>query len=120
MNCVLCSTLTPPSQVEAAAYSGHSLLLLGHGDETLLSQNAISELYLNAHETCHEKIIRAVALAISLLFVERKKPQETTIEMLLRDRDAIIRYGGMHAIGLAYAGTANQSSCQTSPSCGSL
>jgi len=25
----------------------------------------------------------------------------------LRDRDAIIRYGGMHAIGLAYAGTAN-------------
>ena len=91
---------------EAAAY-GIGLLLLGHGDETLLSQNAISELYSYAHETCHEKIIRAVALAISLIVCGKEKAAETTIEMLLRDRDAIIRYGGMHAIGLAYAGTAN-------------
>ena len=41
---------------------------------------------------------------------------ETTIEMLLRDRDAIIR-GGMHAIGLAHAGTDNQA-VKASPSCG--
>jgi 26S proteasome regulatory subunit N2 len=91
---------------EAAAY-GIGLILLGHGDESLLCRTAVSELYSYAHETSHEKIIRASALAISLVFCGKEKAAEPTIELLLRDRDAIIRYGGMHAIGLAYAGTAS-------------
>jgi len=91
---------------EAAAY-GIGLILLGHGDKTSLSRNAISELYAYAHETSHEKIIRGVAIAISLIVLGEEKAAEPTIELLCRDRDAIIRYGGMHAIGLAYAGTAN-------------
>jgi 26S proteasome regulatory subunit N2 len=91
---------------EAAAY-GIGLILLGHGDESSLSRNAISELFAYAHETSHEKIIRGVALAISLIVLGKEKAAEPTIELLCRDRDAIIRYGGMHAIGLAYAGTAN-------------
>jgi len=91
---------------EAAAY-GIGLVLLGRGDEALLCKTAISEMFSYAHETSHEKIIRAAALAISLIFCGKEKNAEPTIELLLRDRDAIIRYGGVYAIGLAYAGTAN-------------
>ncbi|EGB05696.1 hypothetical protein AURANDRAFT_54482 [Aureococcus anophagefferens] len=91
---------------EAAAY-GMGLVMLGHGGDTNTSQNAISELYAYAHETAHEKIIRGVALAIGLIVLGKESAAEPTIQLLCRDRDAIIRYGGMHAIGLAYAGTGN-------------
>ena len=91
---------------EAAAY-GIGLILLGHGDGTAFSKNVISELYAYAHETAHEKIIRGVALSIGLIVLGKDSAAEPTIELLCRDRDAIIRYGGMYAIGLAYAGTGN-------------
>ncbi len=91
---------------EAAAY-GIGLLLAGHGTQTKLSRLATSELLSYAHETAHEKIIRSIVLSLALIVFGQENLAEPIIEQLCRDRDAIIRYGGMYAIGLAYAGTAH-------------
>lgn len=37
----------------------------------------------------------------------REEAAEGTIEQLSRDRDPILRYGAMYAIGMAYCGTSN-------------
>mmetsp|Transcript_28178 Transcript_28178/g.87184 ORF Transcript_28178/g.87184 Transcript_28178/m.87184 type:complete len:682 (-) Transcript_28178:2-2047(-) len=101
------SVLTFDSAVagEAAAY-GIGLLLAGHGTQTQLSRSAISELLSYAHETTHEKIIRSTVLSLAIILFGQEQLAEPIIEELCHDRDAIIRYGGMYAIGLAYAGTA--------------
>jgi len=91
---------------EAAAY-GIGLLLAGHGTHTQLARSATSELLTYAHETAHEKIIRSTVLSLALIVFGQEHLAEPVIEQLCRDRDAIIRYGGMYAIGLAYAGTAH-------------
>lgn len=62
-----------------------------------------------AHDTQHEKIIRGLAMAIALVHYGQEENAEPLIEQLSRDRDPILRYGAMFAIGLAYAGTANNS-----------
>lgn len=37
----------------------------------------------------------------------QEEAAEGTIEQLSRDRDPILRYGAMYAIGMAYCGTSN-------------
>mmetsp|Transcript_12367 Transcript_12367/g.39581 ORF Transcript_12367/g.39581 Transcript_12367/m.39581 type:complete len:421 (-) Transcript_12367:62-1324(-) len=37
----------------------------------------------------------------------QEEAADTLIEQLCRDKDPLLRYGGMYAIGMAYAGTAN-------------
>lgn len=37
----------------------------------------------------------------------QEEAAEGTIEQLARDRDPILRYGAMYAIGMAYCGTSN-------------
>jgi len=93
---------------EAAAY-GIGLLLAGHGcsDESPLAQAAVTELLNYARETAHEKIIRGLVLAVAIIVFGQEEAADSVIEQLCRDRDAIVRYGGTYAIGLAYAGTAN-------------
>lgn len=93
---------------EAAAY-GIGLLLAGHGcsESSPLASAAVTELLAYAHETAHEKIIRGLVLALALIVFGQESAAEPVIEQLCRDRDAIVRYGGAYAIGLAYAGTAN-------------
>jgi len=71
------------------------------------SEKAISEMLAYAHETQHEKIIRGLAMGISLVMYGREEGAETLIHQLLLDKDPILRYGAMYTIGLAYAGTAN-------------
>lgn len=109
-----------------------------------------------AHDTQHEKIIRAcfdsllpvqlelmvcgsesvrcvggLAMGVAMLVYGREEQADVLIEQLLRDKvrlhlppklaltccvivlataqDPLLRYGGMHAIGMAYVGTGNNS-----------
>ena len=65
------------------------------------------EMLAYSHDTQHEKIIRGLALGIALVMYGREEEADTLVEQMVRDQDAILRYGGMYAIGLAYRGTAN-------------
>ncbi|CBZ52697.1 Proteasome/cyclosome repeat family protein,related [Neospora caninum Liverpool] len=73
---------------EAAAL-GAGLLLLGSANAP-----AVAELLAYAQDTQHEKIRRACGIAIALL---------------IKESDALIRYGGMFTIAMAYCATANSS-----------
>ena len=86
---------------EASGYA-MGLVMLGTG-----SERAVEEMLQYAHETQHEKIIRGLAIGISLLFYGKEEMAEAMIDTLLADKDAILRYGGVYTIALAYAGTAN-------------
>lgn len=86
---------------EASGYA-MGLIMLGTG-----SERAVEEMLQYAHETQHEKIIRGLAIGIALLFYGKEEKAEAMIDTLLADKDAILRYGGVYTIALAYAGTAN-------------
>eukprot|EP00903_Cladosiphon_okamuranus_P016673 g15374.t1 len=91
---------------EAAAYA-IGLTMLGKGGTTPESRNALEEMIAYAHDTAHEKIIRGLAMGIALTLYSQEEAAEGTIEQLSRDRDPIMRYGAMYAIGMAYCGTSN-------------
>ena len=82
------------------------LLMLGQS-ESPLAQNVMDDLLRVAHDTQHEKIIRALALSIAMMVYGKEESADVIIETLIRDRDPIIRYGGMFAIAMAYCGTAD-------------
>eukprot|EP00931_Biecheleriopsis_adriatica_P069524 TRINITY_DN4335_c0_g1_i6.p1 TRINITY_DN4335_c0_g1~~TRINITY_DN4335_c0_g1_i6.p1 ORF type:complete len:1069 (+),score=312.53 TRINITY_DN4335_c0_g1_i6:64-3270(+) len=84
---------------EAAAYA-IGLVMVGSA-----SEKAISELLAYAHDTQHEKIIRACAIALALMCFRKEEEAESLIQQMLLDKDAILRYGGCFAIALAYVGT---------------
>lgn len=48
-------------------------------------------------------------LACCFTTCSQEEAAEGTIEQLARDRDPILRYGAMYAIGMAYCGTSNNS-----------
>lgn len=60
-----------------------------------------------AHDTAHEKIIRGLAIGMALTQYGIEEEADELIDALTADKDPILRYGGMYAIGLAYAGTSN-------------
>lgn len=78
------------------------LVMLGSG-----SEKAIEEMIQYAHETQHEKIIRGVAMGLALLMYGREGAAQGLIEQLSKDDNAILRYGGMFTIAMAYCGTGN-------------
>ncbi|WFD29209.1 proteasome regulatory particle base subunit [Malassezia sp. CBS 17886] len=84
---------------EAAGYA-MGLVHLGTG-----SAQATSEMLQYAQETQHEKIIRGLAVGIALLNYGRTSAADGTIDVLMANKDAIMRYGGIYTIALAYAGT---------------
>merc|ERR1719379_2830153 len=86
---------------EAAGF-GIGLVMAGSGN-----QRAIQELMSYAHETQHEKIIRACAVSLALISMTREQEADELIYQMQIDKDSIIRYGGMLAVGLAYCGTSN-------------
>lgn len=86
---------------EAAGYA-IGLTMLGSKDA-----QAIEDLVTYAHDTQHEKIIRAIAMSLALIVYGAEESADTLIEQLSREKDAILRYGAMYCIGLAYAGTGN-------------
>eukprot|EP01133_Synstelium_polycarpum_P014174 gene14174-16710_t len=78
------------------------LVMLGTG-----SEKAIDEMLAYAHETQHEKIIRSLAMGLAFLMYGKEEGADVLIEQLITDKDPLLRYGGMYAIGLAYCGTGN-------------
>lgn len=84
------------------------LIMLGQS-HTPLAQSAIPDLLNYIHDTKHEKIIRALALSVAMMVYGKEESAEALIEQLTRDRDPIVRYGGMYAIAMAYVGTADNS-----------
>lgn len=88
---------------------GMGLLLLGQCDSDL-AQMVLPDLLNYLHDTSHEKIIRALSLAIAMMVYGKEESADTIIEQMLRDRDPIVRYGAMFAIATAYCGTADNAS----------
>ena len=88
---------------EAAGYA-MGLVMAGSGNEA-----AVRDLLTYAHETQHEKIVRACSVGLALITFEQEQAADATIAQMIHDSDAIIRYGGMFAIGMAYCGTSQNS-----------
>lgn len=85
------------------------LLMLGQSDSDV-AQASVSDLLTYIHDTSHEKIIRSLSLAVAMMTYGKEEAAEVIIEQLVRDRDPIVRYGGMYAIAMAYCGTGDNSS----------
>jgi len=84
---------------EATAYS-MGLVMLGSANETV-----IEEMLVHAGDSQHEKIIRALSVSLAMCMYGKEDAADTLIEQMVRSKDATMRYGGMFAIGCAYAGT---------------
>ena len=84
---------------EAAGYA-IGLVMAGSGHS-----GVVNDLLAYAHETQHEKIVRSCAVALALIHFEREQEADPVIAQMVNDSDAIVRYGGMFAIGMAYCGT---------------
>lgn len=88
---------------EAAGFA-IGLVMTGSGH-----QGVIRDLLSYAHETQHEKIVRACSVALALTVFGMEQEADPLIAQMVNDSDAIIRYGGMFAIGMAYCGTSQNS-----------
>ncbi|RYE95516.1 MAG: hypothetical protein EOO41_05580, partial [Methanobacteriota archaeon] len=89
---------------------GMGMLLAGRGAAWVcpgMDDPAATELLAQAHDTSHEKTIRGIALALAMMSYGLESDADMLIEQLRNDKDAVLRYGGMYAIGLAYVGTGN-------------
>lgn len=91
-----------------AAGLGIGILFLGRGASDTAG-TAVAELLAYAHETKHEKIIRGVSLGVALISFGQENDADVIIEQMVRDKDPIIRYGGMFTIALAYVGSGSNS-----------
>lgn len=60
-----------------------------------------------AQETQHEKILRGLAIGISLCMFGRQEESKTLVETLIMDKDPILRRSAMYTIAMAYCGTGN-------------
>lgn len=89
------------TQGEAAGY-GIGLIMTGHLDDNLLA-----ELIQSCEENSHEKIVRAISLAIAMMCFGQEENADVYIKSLIESKDHVVRYGGVLAIGMAYAGTGN-------------
>ncbi|RKP15249.1 armadillo-type protein, partial [Piptocephalis cylindrospora] len=82
---------------------GMGLLMLGYGDQG----DVVRDMLEYAHETQHEKIIRALGLSLALTQYGKEGLADPLIQELQADKDPLLRYGAMHMVGLAYCGTGN-------------
>ncbi|GLE09746.1 hypothetical protein PINS_up021586 [Pythium insidiosum] len=82
------------------------LVLLGAGSGARQGE-IVKDLLAYAHDTKHEKIIRGAMMGIALMMYETEEQADALIEQLLRDKDPLVRYGGIYATAMAYVGTSN-------------
>jgi len=88
---------------EAAAY-GMGLVMVGAADP-----ESIKTILDHIEDQKHEKIIRALSMALALQMYGKEEQADVLIDQMIRSKDMIVRYGAMYAIGSAYAGTSNNS-----------
>ena len=69
------------------------------------SASAIEDMVSYAQETQHEKILRGLAVGISLTMYGRLEEADALIDSLMHDKDPILRWSGMYTIAMAYCGT---------------
>ncbi|KAG7450628.1 uncharacterized protein BT62DRAFT_991500 [Guyanagaster necrorhizus] len=86
---------------EASGYA-MGLIMLGTA-----AADPVSEMLTYARETHHEKIIRGLAIGVAFVYYGRQEEADSTVKLLLAEKDPILRYGGVYTLALAYAGTAN-------------
>lgn len=85
-----------------AAGIGMGLVALGSG-----SARVCEDMIACARDTKHEKITRGLAIGAALVCYGREDDAMHTINMMMEDKEPILRYGAMNAIALAYCGTAD-------------
>ena len=93
---------TDDAIIGEAAGIAVGLIMVGSKDE-----GAIDDLMKYVHDTQHEKIIRAIAIALALIVYNAGEAADTLIEQLSSEKDPILRYGAMYCIGMAYCGSGN-------------
>ncbi|CZT18509.1 probable 26S proteasome regulatory complex, subunit RPN2/PSMD1 [Ramularia collo-cygni] len=76
------------------------LVMLGSGNT-----KALEDMIQYAHDTQHEKIVRGLALGMSLIMYNRQEAADELISGLLEDADPALRYGGVMTVALAYCGS---------------
>jgi len=96
---------------EAAGLAlGLILIGKGPGHVTRGGESVVTELLGQARDTQHDKIIRGIAIGLALMCYGLEEEADALIQEMSTDRVvAELRYGAMYAIGMAYAGTANNS-----------
>lgn len=57
--------------------------------------------------TGHEKILRGLAVGISLTMFNRLEESDALVTSLSNDKDPVLRRSGMYTIAMAYCGTGN-------------
>jgi len=87
-----------------AAGIAMGMVQLGNGGG---GNQEVTEMLAYAKDTSHEKIIRGLSLGIALMHYQLEERADGIIEQLFRDRDPVLRYGGMWTVALAYVGTGN-------------
>ena len=85
-----------------AAGIAMGLVMLGSKDPL-----AIQDMLAYAQETQHEKILRGLAIGISLTMFARLEEADVLIDSLTNDKDPLLRRSGMHTIAMAYCGSGN-------------
>eukprot|EP01135_Chromosphaera_perkinsii_P001840 Nk52_evm19s211 gene=Nk52_evmTU19s211 len=68
---------------------------------------ALDEMVQYARETQHEKIIRGLAIGVSMVVYGMEESADGIIQSLQDDKDPILRFSAMYCIGMAYCGTGN-------------
>merc|ERR1712142_985406 len=71
--------------------------------------SAIEEMCQYAADTQHEKIIRGLAVGISMIVFNRLEEADTLVDNLTKDKDAAVRRCAMYCIAMAYAGSGKNS-----------
>ncbi|XP_065208959.1 26S proteasome non-ATPase regulatory subunit 1 [Planococcus citri] len=69
------------------------------------SYSVINDMISYAQETQHEKILRGLAVGISLIMYGALEDAEGVINTLCQDKDANLRRSGMYTIATAFCGT---------------
>eukprot|EP01062_Namystynia_karyoxenos_P019298 TRINITY_DN1724_c0_g1_i3.p1 TRINITY_DN1724_c0_g1~~TRINITY_DN1724_c0_g1_i3.p1 ORF type:complete len:1120 (+),score=514.38 TRINITY_DN1724_c0_g1_i3:98-3361(+) len=88
------------------------LVFLGSAD-----QQKAHELLQYVKDTNHEKIIRGVGLAVSLLSYGREAHADILVDEMLNSKEPWLRLGGVQVIGMAYAGTGNRAALERLLTC---
>lgn len=68
---------------------------------------AIEDMVAYAQETQHEKILRGLAVGIALTMYGRLEEADALVDLLLRDKDPLLRRAGCYTLATAYCGTGN-------------
>lgn len=66
---------------------------------------AIEDMVSYAQETQHEKILRGLAVGISLTMYARLEESDPLVTSLSTDKDPVLRRSGMYTLAMAYGGT---------------